>query len=78
MTIILQAEQADFTFEGFAFPLGDEVVVYETKNYVNGNGDYYVNGNGDYYAGVINHFSKPIVLDAHLPDLVFEGWIHNG
>lgn len=76
--IVLQAEQADFTFEGFAFDFGVEVVTTNaTLNYVDGNGNFYVNGNGDFYVtGTVNSYAKPIVLDAHLPDLVFEGWIH--
>lgn len=78
--IVLQAEQADFTFEGFAYDVGAEVpTTSAVLNYVDGNGNFYVNGNGDFYVtGTVNHYAKPIVLDAHLPDLVFEGWIHNG
>ncbi len=80
MTIVLQAEQADFTFEGFDFELGAEVSTNSgTLNYVNGNGDFYVNDNGDFYVtGTVSHYTKPIMLDAHLPDLTFEGWIQNG
>lgn len=75
--MIMQAEPFDFTFEGISLDLGDEVVVYGgVKNYVNGNGDFYVNGNGDFYVtGTVNHYAKPIIVDAKLPDFTFEGWI---
>lgn len=80
MTIVLQAEQFDLTFEGLNFDLGAEVVAYSTTlNYVDGNGNFYVNGNGDFYTtGTVNHYAKPITLDANLPDFTFEGWIQNG
>jgi len=79
--IVLQAEQADFVFEGFAFDITESLFPTSTTtlNYVDGNGNFYVNGNGDFYiTGGIGVYSKAVVLNAHLPDLVFEGWIHNG
>jgi hypothetical protein len=80
MTIVLQAEQSDFTFEGFAFELGVTVATTSASaNYVTSGGAFYVTGGGDFYVtGSVVSYAKPIVLDAHLPDLVFEGWIHNG
>lgn len=81
MTIVLQAEQADFVFEGFNLEISDTAYLTSTAtyNYVDGNGNFYVNGNGDFYVtGSVGHYDQPIILDAHLPEFVFEGWIHNG
>jgi hypothetical protein len=77
--IELQAEQQTFVFEGFPLELSSasHIMSSAVYNYVDGNGNFYVNGNGDFYVtGSVNSYSKAIVLDAHLPNLIFEGWIN--